>query len=184
VSTSDKPARRGRPSTYTPELAHRICERLADGETLRAICRDEGMPDERTVRGWAVDDVEGLSPQYARARQIGYHSLFDQILEIADTPQTGITTKETDKGTETRTGDMIEHRRLQVDARKWMLAKALPKIYGDKLEVDNKHTVVDGSVDIIEVAKDIAFVLNEAAQKLDEQGQAVRQGSAATPTKH
>jgi hypothetical protein len=111
VSTSDKPARRGRPSTYTPELAHRICERLADGETLRAICRDEGRPDERTVREWAVDDVEGFSPQYARARQIGYHSLFDQILEIADTPQTGITTKETDNGTETRTGDKTPQRR-------------------------------------------------------------------------
>jgi hypothetical protein len=69
VSTSDKPARRGRSSTYTSELAHRICERLADGETLRAICRDEGRPDERTVREWAVDDVEGFSPQYARARQ-------------------------------------------------------------------------------------------------------------------
>ncbi len=44
--------------------------------------------------------------------------------------------KVTEKGTETRTGDMIQHRRLQVDARKWMLAKALPNIYGDKLTAE------------------------------------------------
>jgi hypothetical protein len=31
---------------------------------------------------------------------------------------------------------MIEHRRLQIDARKWILAKALPKIYGDKLTAE------------------------------------------------
>jgi len=62
--------------------------------------------------------------------------LFDEILEIADTPREGTVVKVTEKGTETRTGDMIEHRRLQVDARKWMLAKALPKIYGDKITTE------------------------------------------------
>jgi Bacteriophage Sf6, terminase small subunit-like len=68
---------RGRPSIFSPELADRLCERLADGETLRAICRDEGMPDERTVRRWALDDLEGFSTQYARAREIGYQGMAD-----------------------------------------------------------------------------------------------------------
>jgi hypothetical protein len=31
---------------------------------------------------------------------------------------------------------MLGHRRLQIDARKWMLGKLNPKKYGDKLEVD------------------------------------------------
>ena len=30
---------------------------------------------------------------------------------------------------------MIEHRRLQVDARKWAAGKLAPKKYGDKLAV-------------------------------------------------
>ena len=30
---------------------------------------------------------------------------------------------------------MIEHRRLQVDVRKWMAGKLAPKKYGDKLDV-------------------------------------------------
>lgn len=126
---------------FTQSLADRICERLAAGETLRAICRDEDMPNERTVRTWALDDVAGFSPQYARAREIGYAVLFDQMLEIADTPQQGVTITEKATGTETKTGDMIEHRRLRVDTRKWMLAKALPKIYGDKQQIEHSGNV-------------------------------------------
>ena len=172
MTTTDKPAARGRPSTYSQELADRICERLADGETLRAICRDEDMPSERTVRSWALTNEE-LSPQYARAREIGYATLFDQMLEIADTPQPGVTTKETDKGTETRTGDMIEHRRLRVDTRKWMLAKALPKVYGDKVSAE--LTGKDGAplqpaTDVRELARDMAFIFASGLQKAGEKG--------------
>ena len=34
----------GRPSTYSQEIADEVCRRLAGGESLRAICRDEGIP--------------------------------------------------------------------------------------------------------------------------------------------
>jgi hypothetical protein len=130
---------RGRPSKYTEALAARICERLSAGETLIAVCRAEDMPAEATVRLWALEDRDGFSAKYTRAREIGYLHMGDELLEIADTTQEGVTIKEGERGTETRTGDMIEHRRLRVDARKWMLARALPKIYGDKLQVDATH---------------------------------------------
>lgn len=126
-------AERGRPSLYTDELAQRICERLAAGESLLSICEsDPDMPAESTVRLWALDDREGFSARYARAREIGYLHMGDELLTIADTPQEGITVTEKATGTETRTGDMIEHRKLQVDTRKWMLARMLPKVFGDK----------------------------------------------------
>lgn len=126
----------GRPSTYTPEIAAAICERLAAGESLRAICRDEKYPDERTVRRWAVDDVEGFSPQYARARELGFDSLAEQLLEIADTPEEGTVTTSKEWGEEVKTGDMLEHRKLRVDARKWLLAKWHPAKYGDKTSME------------------------------------------------
>ena len=113
-------AERGRPSIFTEELATRICERLAAGETLRAVCRDEGMPHESTVRSWARDPEHPISTQYTRAREIGYEGMADEIIEIAD-------------GSD---GDA----RLRVDTRKWLMSKALPKIYGDKLA----HTGADG----------------------------------------
>ena len=74
----------GRPSTYSQEIADEVCRRLAGGESLRAICRDEGIPDELTVRLWALDDREGFATQYARAREVQYLAIADELLEIAD----------------------------------------------------------------------------------------------------
>ena len=169
---------RARP-VYTPEIAHEICRRLTEGETLKVICRDDGMPAESTVRLWALDnvkahpdDAEGFAALYARARLVGYHHLFDQILEIADTPQEGTVVKVTEKGTETRTGDMIEHRRLQVDARKWMLAKALPKIYGDKVTAEvsgpDGGPIKTEEQSPLELARGIAFILSTARRAAGE----------------
>lgn len=132
----------GRPSKYTADLAALICRRLADGETLLSVCRDDAMPSDATVRTWALDDLHGFSSQYAKAREIGYAKMADEILEIANTPKEGVTVKQNDKGLETRKGDMIEHRRLQVDTRKWLLSKALPKVYGDKIDVQHGGTDV------------------------------------------
>jgi len=121
-------------STFTQDIANAICAELAEGKSLNEICSADGMPHESTVRAWALDDVEGFATKYARARAIGYERLADEILRISDTPKAGVKTKVNDKGeVETTEGDMIEHRRLQVDSRKWMLSKMLPKVYGDKI---------------------------------------------------
>jgi len=112
---------KGRPSKFTQPLADRICERLAAGETLRAICRDDDMPSPQAVLRW-IPKNEGFSEQYARAREAGYALMADQLTEIADND-----------------GDPARDR-LRVDTRKWLLSKALPKIYGDKVE----HTGKDG----------------------------------------
>ena len=43
--------------------------------------------------------------------------LFDEMLHIADTPVVGLKTITKASGVETVEGGMIEHRRLQIDAR-------------------------------------------------------------------
>lgn len=127
--------KRGRPTIYSPEIAENICERLSKGESLRTICESKGMPHEATVRSWALDDVSGFSTQYARARDIGYDRMAEEIIEISDNTEVGVKTKTNEKGeTETYEGDMIEHRRLKVDSRKWILSRVLPKKYGEKIE--------------------------------------------------
>jgi hypothetical protein len=123
----------GRPSLFSPELADLICERLADGESLRAICAEAEMPAKSTVFKWLCENRD-FSDQYARARETQADSLFDDILTIADTPVIGEKTKILPDGkVEVSTGDMIEHRRLRVDARKWMAGKLAPKKYGEKI---------------------------------------------------
>jgi len=140
---------RGRPSAYTPDIAKRICAELADGVSLRAVCKADDMPSEATVRAWALDDVEGFSAHYTRARELGYERLADDILEISDD---GSNDTYVDQDGNPRTDqDVIARSRLRVDSRKWMLAKMLPKRYGDKLDLSHsgsiKHQLADLSDD-------------------------------------
>lgn len=157
--TPAEPKERGRPSVYTPDIAAEICARLANGETLRAICRDEGMPAESTVRNWALDEKSPFFAQYEKARLVGYLGMFDEIKEIADTTQEGVKVVEKLTGTEVTRADMIEHRRLRVDARKWMLAKALPKVFGDRITADVNATIEDKTESPLEIARGLAFLL-------------------------
>ena len=135
-----KPGKKGcwsvmrRAGIYTQELADMICERLAQGESLNAICADEGLPAESTVRGWHLDDVQGFGAKYARARELGYERHAEEIIALADACRVGTkTTVKANGDEETVTGDMVDRSRLQIESRKWILSKMLPKKYGDKL---------------------------------------------------
>lgn len=131
---------------YSTEIADEILERLAQGQALRKICEDLHMPTASSVIGWVNRDESGFAERYARAREVGYALLADELIHIADTPMIGTKSVSKATGLEITEGDMIEHRRLQVDTRKWMLAKMLPKVYGDKQQVEHS-----GQVDVVSV---------------------------------
>ncbi len=122
---------RGGQTVYTPELGAEICRRLKATGSLRRACAADGMPAESTVREWVMDDRGGFAAQYARAREVGYQRLAEDVLEIAD-DGTNDTYLDED-GEERKNRDVIERSRLRVDTRKWLLARVLPKIYGDKI---------------------------------------------------
>ena len=128
----------GRPTAYTHEIAEEICERLAEGETLRSICRSDHMPVEAAVRKWAIDDREGFYAHYTAARNLGLDCMADQILAVAEDgsdddfdPKTGKINQES-----------YQRSRLRVDSMKWYLSKLAPKRYGDRLT--NVHTGPEG----------------------------------------
>lgn len=133
--------KRGRPTIYTPEIADEICKRLSFGESLRAICRDEGMPNEATVRMWALDDKEGFYTQYARARELQAMRWAEEVLEISDEPPPITGEGKID-------GAGVQHQRLRVDSRKWLLSKVLPKVYGDKIDVTSNGKGVGLAINI------------------------------------
>lgn len=127
-------AERGRPVTYTQEVADKICRGLAEGMTLRQVCKPDDMPPESTVRLWVLDDREGFAAQYARAREIGYHCMADELLEVADDGTNDWIERQGDdkQAMYVLNGEHVQRSRIRVDTRKWLLSKALPKIYGDK----------------------------------------------------
>jgi hypothetical protein len=118
----------GRPTVYSDDMASGILSRLAAGEPLRAICREEGMPDESTVRGWATDENHPFSVRYSRARDVGLLSMADQILEIAD---------------DAVSDEAIAQAKVRIQARQWTLAKAMPHRFGERLEHAGKVGIED-----------------------------------------
>ena len=90
-----------------------ICNRMAEGESLRAICKTTEMPNKRTVMRW-LEKSEDLQKQYSEAQRLRAECYFDEIIDIADSRSDPQKT------------------RVQIDARKWVLARMNPKKYGDK----------------------------------------------------
>ena len=163
--------RHGRPSEFSDQIADMICLHIADGESLRSICQDKAMPDRSTVFRWLAQKKE-FRDQYARAREMQADLLFDEILEIADNTNGDVVEMKQDDGsTMVRANHANVHRaRLQVDARKWVVAKLAPKKYSDTQAllapavVDDDGKPVGPRINIIyEKPPDQAKPANEAS---------------------
>jgi hypothetical protein len=109
--------KRGRPSLYTPELASIICDRLAVPESLKAICRDPGMPSESAVLSWVSSRPE-FRRQYDLARDFGRQMGAEDVLAMADSvsPEP----------------EAVAIVRRLIDAKKWHLGRMSPKRRGPR----------------------------------------------------
>ena len=130
--------RLGRPTTYNEATATLICERLAGGETLTAICKTPGMPKRQTVHRWRRKFPD-FDDQYARARVDQMESWSDDIVEIADDDTHDTVTVRNNKGEEYEQANSanVQRARLMVDTRKFLMSKIAPR-YADKIE--HQHT--------------------------------------------
>lgn len=125
----------GPPTIFTPELFLTICDRLSNGESLRSVCRDETMPDKKTVLRWIRDDDQ-LRIQYARAKEESADALVDEMIEIADDASNDFMTIEKGNSSyEVENREVTNRSKLRVETRKWIASKLKPKRYGDKLDV-------------------------------------------------
>lgn len=125
-STDEAKTKRRDPVRFTPEICDEICLRMENGESLSKICRDDHMPAKGTVPKWAQAD-EAFGKQYARAREALLQHWADQIVDIADTT-------EADQA-------KVALAKLQIESRKWTLAKLMPKVYGDRMQVDGSLNI-------------------------------------------
>ncbi|MBY5374211.1 terminase small subunit protein [Rhizobium leguminosarum] len=132
----------GRPTKFTHSLADSICERIADGESLRSICRDDAMPAKSTVLAWlADDDKTAFRTKYAQAREIQADGFVDEMVEIADDGSNDWMEK--NFGEETRwveNGEVLRRSQLRISTRQWIAEKLKPKKYGAKVELEHGVT--------------------------------------------
>lgn len=154
----------GRASLYTEEIAEEICRRIAEGETLKEICRDESFPHESTVRSWVLDDRQGFSTRYARARELQLECWAEEIQEIGDDGNNDWMARLGKEGQSIGwqlNGEHVQRSTLRVNNRKWLLSKLKPERYGDSLNLT-------GSLDVNHKTDD---QLNaRLAQLLSEKG--------------
>jgi len=138
-----------RPTKKTPEVIQRLLDGIADGVTLRALCREDGMPNWRTVYDWIEADAE-LAAQVARARELGFDAIAEDVFDIAD-------------GTRA-ISEHVQLSKMRIDTRLKLLACWNPKKYGSKATVDvgNKEgetLKVDNGVDTVALTLQLAEAL-------------------------
>lgn len=107
-------------------FAH-IIEQLYQGRALHNIIDNNTsniqLPTAYTFFKWLANDAQ-LAAVYHYAREVKAHKIFDECLAIADNMERNEDTIA-----------QIQRDRLRLDARKFYLAKVLPKVYGDKVDI-------------------------------------------------
>lgn len=138
-----------RPSLYSAELVESICARLATGEPLAVICRDEGMPDPSTVWDWQQARAD-VSQGIARARQLGHDAIAARLRETA-------------RGKGESTAD-VQRDKLIIDTDLKLLAK-WDKRYGDRMTLaGDAESPLSGLTDEQVEAKLAALLAKTEAQ--------------------
>jgi hypothetical protein len=118
-----------RSRSYSDKLAAEICRRIAEGESLLAICRDAHMPSRTTVCKW-LGTHEQFTHNYARARDLQADHYAEEALSVARDAIGG-------------DAELSQSSRLLVDTLKWTCARMAPRRWGDSSAVTLQNP--DGS---------------------------------------
>jgi hypothetical protein len=122
------------------EIIKKICDNVVTNEKSFNEAISESSINRMSFYRWIADDEE-LAKCYNYAREVRSDVLFEEIIKISDTIEIGEEITEKSTGIERKLGDMTNHRRLRIDARKWVVSKMNPKKYGDKMTLDGNLTV-------------------------------------------
>jgi hypothetical protein len=136
--------KQGALSTYSDEIGKEIVTRLASGQSLHSICKLEHMPHISTIYDW-IGKEPSFAEQYGRAREQAAHTLFDQMIDIADDCSNDLLKDGTPNNA------AIQRAKLQIDTRARVAGKLAPRVYGERIEqlnqtvnIDSRSVIVDG----------------------------------------
>lgn len=151
-------ATRTRSAYHTPTEfdLDEVCDRIADGESLRNIAADS-LVSAPTLLKWLSSEPERRA-RYDQARLDRAHRFVDEIVELSDVS----------------IGDPINTaaRRLQIDTRKWVAGKLYPRVYGDKLQTEitgkNGGPVQIEASQALRIAQEVLQIATGAAPKASD----------------
>lgn len=104
---------------WSEEVRQKVLDRIAEGESLRAICQDDDMPGKATVLQWCDEDDE-FRTKYARARARQIEGVIDGFADLEEQVLSGEVRPDAAK--------------VVLWSRQWRAEKLKPKVYGAKVE--------------------------------------------------
>ena len=121
-----------------------------------------------TFLTWVEDDRNGISERYARVREACFDAMAEAIIDLADDDSRDVVID--DEGKEVERPLRVNHARLQFDSRKWLLAKALPHKYDNRVQVEREQGFGGGGVTIVLAESPEAKDLIEPDEGTEPQG--------------
>lgn len=127
------PKKNGRPTKYSDKLADRICQKIAEGYSVRSICKEKDIVSMQTLFRWLREN-DKFREQYVRACEERSYAQAEEIIDIADNATNDYMEKLEGDGY-IFNSENVQRSRLRIDTRKWLMSKMNPKVYGDKLDM-------------------------------------------------
>ncbi len=133
--------KKGRPTKYNDMLAKEICDTIASSSKgTKKLCSEHShWPCQDTLFTWLKTYPE-FSESYAKAKICQIELLVDEILEISDDASQDQYVNE--QGILVSNPPAINRARLKVDTRKWLASKLVPKLYGNKIDIEGDNSML------------------------------------------
>jgi hypothetical protein len=135
-------------ATSDPLTLSVVVQRVAEGETLKEVCKSRGWPYSLVAR-WLAEDV-GRKAQYDAALSLWGDGLAQEAVAIADASENDVSVD--DEGRERVNADVIQRSKLRVDTRLKLASKWDRDRYGDKVlnaAPANPQGVMDAALEIV-----------------------------------
>ena len=109
----------GRPSTYSTEIATKICDAVAASQDglRKTLENNPELPPYDTVLKWLQNNAQ-FQQVYAHAKRQQIEAMAEEIIDISRDDSLDANDK-----------------RIRVDTLKWLLSKLMPRTYGDKVDI-------------------------------------------------
>jgi hypothetical protein len=124
-------------NAFSPATGNKVCERIANGESLLKITRDPGMPSRSTVHRWCANNPDFLR-EYQAAVMLRTDGLLEETIDIIDDKKEMVieTTTEHEDGTKTVSKvfakESLAYALARINIRYKTLAQMAPRKWGDE----------------------------------------------------
>jgi hypothetical protein len=114
--------------TFTFDTFNKIMTDLENSsEGLNKIAKRYGI-SQSTIRDVIMNDVYAKD-RYNYSKQIQLQNIADEMIDISDNDDNN--------------ANQIKRDQLRIDTRKWILSRLNPNVYGDKLQTENRTTIIE-----------------------------------------